>query len=221
MPSFRNRIQEAFRHLPGVQALIKERSRLIKELQDVTGELSRYRTWVPPGHFYSPIPSVEWIRAKEEMIFAAGAREIAGIDLHESEQLQLLDEFARYYPAIPFDRQKRNGLRYFFENPNYSYSDAIVYFCMLRHACPKRIIEIGSGYSSCVALDTNERVFENRIECTFIEPYPDLLRSLLRDGDEQRVRILEADLQEIHLGEFGRLDGFPKGHSRHWLTKAL
>src|SRR5262249_26808488 len=98
-------------------------------------------------------------------------------------------------------------LRYFFENPYYGYSDAIFLHCMIRHARPRRIIEVGSGYSSCVTLDTNELFFDNRIACTFVEPYAERLRNLLRADDLERIEILERKLQEITLDRFRALRG--------------
>jgi hypothetical protein len=54
---------------------------------------------------------------------------------------------------MPFQAHKVEGLRYYFENPAYPYSDAILLYCMIRSLKPKRIIEVGSGFSSCVTLD--------------------------------------------------------------------
>ena len=75
-----------------------------------------------------------------------------------------------FYDEQPFSAQKTAGRRYWFENPAYSYSDAILLYCMMRHLRPRRIIEVGAGYSSGAILDTNELFFDNSIECTFIEP---------------------------------------------------
>ena len=46
---------------------------------------------------------------------------------------------------------------------------------MIRELKPRRILEIGSGHTSALILDTNERYFDGGIECTFVEPYPELL----------------------------------------------
>lgn len=108
---------------------------------------------MPPGHFYSPIPSLDEVKDREEIIFNKSSEKIPGIDLNKEEQIRLFDGFKGYYNDLPFKAHKADGLRYFFENPAYSYSDAIFLYCMIRHAKPKRIIEVGSGYSSCVILD--------------------------------------------------------------------
>jgi hypothetical protein len=82
---------------------------------------------------------------------------------------------------------------------------AIFLHCMVRYSQPQQIIEVGSGFSSCVMLDTNELFFANRIQLTHIEPYPNLLYSLLRPGDRERVEILPQKLQEIPLERFQSL----------------
>jgi hypothetical protein len=161
--------------------------------------------YAQPGHFYSPIPSIEDVRREEERIFAV-PRELAGIALNEAGQLALLEELQPYYDTQPFDAHKTPKARFYFENPMYSYSDAIFLHGMIRHAHPKQIIEVGSGHSSCAILDTNERFFENRIACTFVEPYPDALRSLLFPDDLERNRLLTCRLQDLDLSNFRALE---------------
>jgi predicted O-methyltransferase YrrM len=163
--------------------------------------------FVPPGHFYSPIPALDDVRRDENRLFPSVVpRELPGIALNEVRQLAMLDELQPYYDSQPFGAEKTSNLRYFFENPYYGYSDAIFLHCMIRHTRPRRIIEVGSGYSSCVTLDTNELFFDNRIACTFVEPYPQRLRALLRDDDLGRIEILDRRLQEITLDRFRALE---------------
>ena len=150
------------KRLPGIREIVAERDQLRRDCGIA-----------PPGHFYSPIPSLAEIARDDSKIFNTIPRTIPGIELHESEQLELLEEFCKYYPTIPFPANKQDGLRYYYENPSYSYSDAIFLHCMIRHLKPKRIIEIGSGFSSCATLDTNQVFFNGSIRTTFVEPYPD------------------------------------------------
>ena len=162
--------------------------------------------FVPPGHFYSPIPSLGDVRADEARIFAVPAGDLPGIDLREDAQLALMSEFKRYYDEQPFPAHPTPERRYYFENGAYSYSDAIVLYCMIRHARPRRIIEVGSGHSSCVTLDTNDLFFDGRIVCTLIEPYPELLQSLLRPEDAERVELLLQRVQDVPLARFRALE---------------
>lgn len=162
--------------------------------------------FVPPGHFYSALPSLEEIKKQEDRIWGGVPRELPGIDLDIDGQLALLKEFAVYYRDIHFPAAKGNDVRYFYENPNYSYTDAIFLHCIMRKLEPKRIIEIGSGYSSCMMIDTSELFMRGGVDIEFIEPYPELLLSLLRPGDREKYRITVNNLQDVELNRFRALE---------------
>ncbi|OGF67059.1 MAG: hypothetical protein A2Y62_10975 [Candidatus Fischerbacteria bacterium RBG_13_37_8] len=158
--------------------------------------------WAPPGHYYSVIPSSQEI---EEVI--NGAQNLPkGIDLHDAEQLQLLENLGKYYCDLPFTNKSADGLRYYYDNLSYSYSDAILLFCMIRYLKPQRIIEVGSGYTSCLMLDTNEKFFNNSIDLTFIEPYPQVLESLVQPDELSAMNLIKVRLQDIDLSVFDKLE---------------
>jgi predicted O-methyltransferase YrrM len=161
---------------------------------------------VPPGHFYSPIADPADVQAFAAQIFNPDRRTLPGIDLREEEQLRLLEELARYYPEQPFHDDKQPGLRYFFRNDLYSYADAICLYAMLRHARPRRVIEVGSGFSSAVMLDTNDLFFGGAIAMQFIEPYPERLYSLLTEKDRGAHVVHEKKLQDMPLELFRTLE---------------
>jgi len=191
-------LKSAIKRLPIIRDLVSERNKLLSVLEEVI-------RFAPPGHFFSPIPSLDEIRQDESRIFESVPRDIISVELHESEQLTLLEEIAHYYKEMPFQSHKVEGLRYYFENPAYLYSDAIILHGMIRHLSPKRIIEVGSGFSSCVTLDTNELFFNGSISTTFIEPYPHLLMSLVKEEDKGRIRMLPFRLQDVDVSEFEAL----------------
>jgi hypothetical protein len=159
--------------------------------------------FVAPGHYYSPIPSLEDI----EHLKAGGVDSwsVPGVDLNEEAQLSLLEEFARFYGDIPFTATGSPGLRYRFDNESYSYADGILFYAMLRYLRPRRIIEVGSGYTSALALDVNDRFLDGQTDHWFIEPYPDLLFSLITEADRRRSRIVQARLQDVGLETFKTL----------------
>jgi predicted O-methyltransferase YrrM len=181
-----------------------EIERLQAALEESRRKLERYRTWAPPGDVLSPIPSIEEVKRREKQIYAV-PREMPGLDLNEEDQLRLFDKLREFYGEQPFSAHRTKDRRYWFENPAYSYSDAILLYCMMRHVRPRRIIEVGAGYSSGAILDTNELFFDNSIECTFIEPDAQLLRSLLNKHDRDRITILEKTLQEVDSQVFAEL----------------
>lgn len=176
-----------------------------KKLLEQKEELKILKRFFPPGHFYSPIPSVDEIKKNENKIFKDIPRTLPGINLNEKEQIKLLNIFKQYYKTLPFPTDKTNDLRYFYKNPAYGYSDAIFLHSIIRHVKPKKIIEVGCGYSSCVILDTNELLFNNSIQCTFIEPFPELLLSLIKEDDKKSINIIPKKLQDVGLNELTSL----------------
>ena len=163
-------------------------------------------TWVPPGHFYSPIPDIAEIRERRDRIFDREQTSLAGIDLNTEGQLALLAGFKDFYREMPFSADKSEANRYYFENPFYLYSDAIFLYSVIRHYWPKRIIEVGSGFSSFCILDTNEKFFDNSIRCQFIEPYPERLLSQLKPGDSEKIEVIEGKLQDVDIRLFDQLE---------------
>ncbi|MFQ5509845.1 MAG: class I SAM-dependent methyltransferase [Leptospirillia bacterium] len=161
----------------------------------------------PLGHFYSPIPSLDEIEKRADTIFNRDRRTLPGIDLNEEKQLELTRQLSAYYPDMPFRFERSDDLRYFFDNPHYCQSDAVFLYSMLRHFRPKNVVEVGSGFSSAVMLDTNDRFLDRSVNFTFIEPFADRLRSRLREGDEAsgKVRIIERFVQAVDLEVFESL----------------
>jgi len=88
------------------------------------------------GDYYSPIPSIKEIKGHN---FNTPLPELLhGIDLNGNEQLNLLDSFEPFYRELPFTDEKSEGLRYYYKNGFYSYSDAILLYCMIRYLMPKK-----------------------------------------------------------------------------------
>jgi predicted O-methyltransferase YrrM len=166
-------------------------------------EREAWAKFFPPGHFYSPLPSREEIAEA----FARGGfgPPFPGIDLNEAGQVARLERFASFYPEQPFPEKPAEGRRFFWDNGSYGAFDAIMLYCMLREARPRRIIEVGSGLSSAAMLDLNERVLGGGVEFTFIDPDMNRLRPLLREGDQTRAHLIEKRVQDVPLETFAAL----------------
>jgi predicted O-methyltransferase YrrM len=160
----------------------------------------------PAGHYYSPVISIADVKKREFEIWKNADKDgIEGIQLRTEEQIKLIQQFTKFYEEIPFKSEKQNNVRYYFENTFYSYTDGIVLYSMIRHYEPKRIIEIGSGFSSAVMLDTNQFFFNNQIDLTFIDPFPERLYSLMTETDKKQTTVIETDVQLIPLAVFRKL----------------
>jgi hypothetical protein len=200
-----NILKRLAKKVPGVHSLVSERDALNCRVSKLAQTLSVWQKgFVPPGHYYSPIPDLEEIKSRHSKIFNDQTTSMGGIDLNERTQLQLLETFSDYYPDMPFPESKSEDFRYHLDNDFYAYSDGIVLYSMLRHLEPKRFIEVGSGYSSAVVLDTRDRFLDKSMDVAFIEPYPDRLRSLLRSEDleDENLEIVCSFVQDIGLDAF-------------------
>lgn len=196
--------------VPGFRGLEKEHRRLVARVAALQAEAERERAaraeWArffPPGHFYSPLPSREEVAE----VFARGGfgPPFAAIDLNEAGQAERLERFAGFYAEQPFPEKATEGARFYLDNPSYGYYDAIMLYGMLREARPRRIIEVGSGFSSAAMLDVNERVLGGAVNFTFIDPDMARLRPLLRPDDAGRVTLIEQRVQEVPLEVFAAL----------------
>jgi predicted O-methyltransferase YrrM len=165
-----------------------------------------YETWVPPGHFYSPFPNVDDYERRVAKL-RDPHRDLIGIDLRESEQLALLETIGALVADIAFPEHPdpHGATRYWFDNPAYAYGDGTVLHGMLRHLRPRRVVEVGSGYSSAMILDTVDG-WLGGTELTLIEPHPELVRGVLRPGDEARMTIHELGVQDVSWDVFDRLE---------------
>lgn len=161
-----------------------------------------FRLAFPPGHFASPIPNFNEI-LQDDSLFNEN-QTIQDIQINEQEQLDLFDELLEIAAKAPYLND--NELRYHFENAMLGPIDGLMLYSMIHHYQPKKIMEVGSGYSSALMLDVNNRDRNNEMELTFIEPYPDRLKSLLREEDYGAVRIIEEKIQHVDLSIFDSLN---------------
>ncbi|HEX6682186.1 MAG TPA: class I SAM-dependent methyltransferase [Candidatus Limnocylindrales bacterium] len=164
---------------------------LASRIRGVPAWLGQIAGPYPPGHFHSPLPDLAEIRARDEELFLVPP-DVPGIDLRQDAQLELVEEFRELLGEMPFRHDEVPGLRYRLANKWFAHGDGVILYCMLRKLRPKRYVEIGSGWSSALALDVNELFLKGDMEFTFIEPHPQRLRGLLKPGDV--ATLIEAPL---------------------------
>ncbi len=164
----------------------------------------RKKTAYPVGHFYSPIPDREEARIAVDLADARRNAIPAGIALDDDAMQSLWAELVPFMADAPFAESPGPGRRYFYDNPLYSYGDALVLHAMLRLNQPDILVEIGSGYSSAAVLDTRE-AFGHPRNIVCIEPYPDRLKSLLKPDDCAKTRVLEQKVQDTDIAVFSGL----------------
>lgn len=178
--------------LPGVRGIVSQRDLLAEELD----KFQRHMQF-EPGHFYSPVASAGDVHQQFAALKRRALTDTPGVNLNLDEQRQWCERIATHYAEQPFPDKQARDIRYYFDNQTFVWSDALFLYGMLRQIRPKRIVEVGSGFSSAVMLDTNERFCDSEIQMTFIEPYPERLNTLLSDEDRRRCRIIEHRIQDV------------------------
>lgn len=100
-----------------------------------------------PVHFYSPVPDTRSIPA----CFWNGRSEMVGVQVDLGKSLGLLRSFSKTlkceYEQFP-EEQCGPSPGLFLNNGAFLHVDAEILYCMVRHFRPKRIIEVGSGFST-------------------------------------------------------------------------
>ena len=177
----------------------------LKQIPGVRRVRNALRRLLRAGHFYSPYPDTGFVERHKARIFDREVRSVPGVDLRADDQLALIARFAATYGELPFKDEPSAALRYHFRNPQFSYADAIVLYSMLRHFRPRRVIEVGSGFSSAAMLDTNDLFLSGKVVFSFVEPYPRRLFSVMREEDRQKNEIIVDMVQNIPLERFTEL----------------
>ncbi len=170
----------------------------------IVTEESDYQGAVPFNHYDSPYPDLTEIHGKEEEIFDV-KKDILDIDFNLDAQIELINRMKDIeIPKWPQDKRNDIQYRYYYNNSWFCKGSADALYYMIRIARPKTIIEVGSGYSTAVMLDTNEYYFNNNIQLISIEPRPQRLKDLLKSTDN--IKIYEKNLQDIPVEFFGSLE---------------
>jgi predicted O-methyltransferase YrrM len=166
------------------------------------GYLARTR----PGHFYSPYPDLAEIRERAGEIWKP-LDSAPGIDLRETQQWALLDDLAGLAPDLPFADSESSIAtgRYRPDNRPYVLGDAVVLAAMLRHLGPRRYVEVGSGWSTAVALDVRDHYLDDT-EIICIDPYPTRLLDVLAGENPAQFSLRRESVQDTNADVFDQLE---------------
>lgn len=158
-------------------------------------------------HYYSPVPDSADCSGPG---FWDDQSLLPGVDMGEQRGLMLLEQafppfLAEFRERYAIHQHNAHG-RFFLINGVYMAVDAHVYYCLVRHLRPKRIVEIGSGQSTRLALDATEMNRASGSPCSIvaIEPYPhDHLTALHNNG---QITLVQSKVQDIKVEFFESLE---------------
>lgn len=117
------------------------------------------RTGIYPlrDHYYEPF------FAPDQLHRPLGIdRELPGIDLNVDGQLQMLHGFSyeEELDRLPLT-PSGDGLKYYYDNDYFESGDAEFFYSMIRRLKPRMLVEVGSGFSSLLAV---EAIATNRLQ---------------------------------------------------------
>jgi predicted O-methyltransferase YrrM len=158
-----------------------------------------------PNRYEEPVPDLEELKKfKWDQEIS-----LTGINLRPADQIKTLNKVSKYlkeFKKLPAEKVLPKEVEeYFHNNPAFRATDAGIYYGLIRHFKPRRIIEIGAGFSTLLAAQAvlaNEKEGK-KCDLTAIEPYPSVT---LRQGVRGLKRLIEDNLQTVPLKEFQSLE---------------
>ncbi|MEE4272582.1 MAG: class I SAM-dependent methyltransferase [Thermoanaerobaculales bacterium] len=160
---------------------------------------------ITPVRFDQPIPDTAEL---DEAIWSRSSA-LVGVDLRVDRQVELLSEmaseFKQEYDAFP-DDEPGDPVAFFFDQHSFRSCDPEILYCMIRHFQPKRMIEIGSGMSTLVAMAASRKNREHHgrgCRITAIEPYP---RPFLLGDLPELDELVQERVETVDMGRFAELE---------------
>ena len=157
-------------------------------------------------HFYLPVPD----DTDNLDAFWTSQSDMVGIDVNEPLAVEVMETICPRYMdefrnRFPIDGPL-NPPDFYLINGGYMAVDAHVYYSLIRHFKPKRIVEIGNGNSTLLAiaaLDKNEKESGERGHMTSIDPYP---WPLFKDGYKGLNDLIVKRVQDVPTSYFEELE---------------
>lgn len=173
----------------------------LKELDELRRQAARQSRYVP-GHYYSTIP--DWDSFQSRVGHDIKELHLRGIDLNEEKQLALVRSFADSLgPDFWTNGGRLHGPRYSWPNNFFHWTDAGLLTHIIAHFRPRRIVEVGCGFSSAAVSDALARAsLDLPAGRTLIDPSFSRLKSLLPPDEIVRLTLHEKVVQEVDVNEF-------------------
>lgn len=151
-----------------------------------------------PSNFYSNVPSIEEIEQSYEYLEASPpylSESIFNAEFLRDQLVSLFEYSEEFNPPNEGNEETcENG--YFWKNSQFSYSDAMSYYAFVRKLKPRRIVEIGSGFSTLVAASAIKANGFGSIAC--IEPYPRPFLPNVEHVTLHQIRAQDIDAEQIN-----------------------
>jgi hypothetical protein len=150
-------------------------------------------------HFYSPVPSV-FPRAEQDAVSQA----FPFLSAFGSGDYEEFDKLLKRVLAHKDDLRELPRVSdqgFYWNNPMFPPLDAIAYYGLILEIQPRRVIEIGCGFSTEISLLASRKLSGLQIEC--IEPYPsERFKRIVPEVSKFNQNLI----QNVHLDKFKELN---------------
>lgn len=161
--------------------------------------------FVLPDHYYRPFVDSKNLPPD----FWSSRSSLCGWTVNAEESLrwaerELNDYFQDLRSFLPVNKEEKPDSRLYLINGTYMAVDAHMYYALIRHLKPKRIIEVGAGFSTLFAYEALKRgsLFE-QTQLHVVEPYPE---AIIKEGLESVAQVRREFVQNVETAYFDQLE---------------
>lgn len=154
------------------------------------------------GHYHSPYPNLDDIKnnyLEEKLEFLT---EPLGMDMNSFNEVLLA--LSKVKELIIFSEEQNEEVFYYHNNFFFRHADAWIYAAIILNFKPNRIIEVGSGFSTALAMDINKKHFNEKINILSIDPNIERLYNLM-ENKIAPLKIENLSILDIPLEHFKSL----------------
>ena len=160
-----------------------------------------YGMHILPVHFYSPIPSRNEIASVPIQRKFDHVPNLAISRLELSELMKQLVPYFSELSDLPVNSTPESGDEFYWTNSTFGPIDVCLYYSLIRFLKPDRVVEIGGGFSTLIALKALKKNQTGKLQC--IEPFPaPMLKKLHQEGS---IDLIIDKVQSTSLEVFSSL----------------
>jgi len=175
------------------------RKKGVHRLPNIKNALLKVGIFPLRNHYYEP--QFDFRERQKEFSLD---RNLAGIDFNEATQLAYLEQFVYSKELEGISLEKGSELQFYLNNGSFESGDAEYWYQIIRCIKPKKIIEVGSGNSTLMAIMAikKNKAEDLNYDCehTCIEPYE---MPWLEKTD---VSVLRKKVEDVDLDFFSQLE---------------
>lgn len=164
------------------------------------------KTAFPNGHFYSPVVDTGTLLDRMDEIWPA-VPEMKGIDFNNASHEFILEnvfpKFIGEYQYVEKQEDAGSDCEFYTQNSQFSWLDSRALFVLLNEWKPRKVIEVGSGFSSLLTAHVNTTLLGNSMDFRCIEPYP---REFLKKKIPGLNEVVVQKVEHVPLSFFEGLE---------------